>query len=948
MKEFKVLVGTTEDHMVEVLHSGLRNDNFAENFPVNHINSAGVYFPIRFVRIVPLSAHQSNYHTSIWHVSLQGIKDPEVVERVRRAHEEYREAVVLRHLLKHLRQRRLLSPFDSLLSRSSLRLEHPLVTQLHTNVVLQGDWSRAEELLVKLSSAGLFASYLQSCQPYASFNLLCGTDADGDVPCPRGGHAMCIDPVNDQIYLHGGWDGEKCLDDFWMYEVKRDKWKVLSLGTTQEINAPGPRSCHKMVFDSKTGSIYLLGRLADTDQLKPSASPPTVVPDSTASSTTLLPPNTPVAAARSSRQLPPMPAAPSQTPMQVRASEEPKSYCSEFYRYRTRGADAGRWDYLSFDTGATGGPPLVFDHQMALDSEAQILYVFGGRIVDGDWDTIKCAGMYCYNVRKNKWSCLMPSQASLNPHGYIPPRFGHSMLLDPRARILYIFAGQRDGVYLSDMYAYDLKSYTVTEIFPDSAVMGGPDPSFAQRAVIDPDLKEIYMISGLTGKRGEKSKIAHLRAEVSYWVYRYGSRPGKWSKVLLEPPPGTSQGEQTVATKTTCTKVDEDSLPPPGSDGKADVKPKSRYAYQVVYNPRTKSIFMHGGNAGKAEGVGGDPVGAENSNNSEGPEASSSSNTLDAEKENRNGGSDKRPETETRLNDLWMIKLHRPASDIVIHRTKFHIRRQQYREMCEEQSAAKALSFLQNEVAAVVDHSNAQESEEFRSLMTHLLVPSATAGLSSRTSSASTVRATRSFAGPDMLMEGQRTPELYPEERSKATHGTDLRNTRSRPFELYRVDEGRGGEEGEDEELSDNESEDEDDGDWTNQIGQFEEGEGEDGSDGESVVGRVVYDKAKRMSVNPDGLLDVPDHLEFNASPRWDRVDAQVGSTEAMKHEVPSGLRYQQRTEVFESLLGYIDEEDKQPEGSLLDLVGEGGGGASLTGDGIFSVERGAFARVQY
>lgn len=90
---------------------------------------------------------------------------------------------------------------------------------------------------------------------------------------------------------------------------------------------------------------------------------------------------------------------------------------------------------------STGGPPLVFDHQMALDSETQILYVFGGRIVDGEWDTVKCAGMYCYNVRKSKWSCIMydfflcsvagyvkftrsPLPSGSTQQGSIPPRFG--------------------------------------------------------------------------------------------------------------------------------------------------------------------------------------------------------------------------------------------------------------------------------------------------------------------------------------------------------------------------------------------------------------------------------------------------------------------------------------------------------------------------------------------
>lgn len=54
MKEFKVFVGMTEDNMTEVLHSGLKNDTIPETFAIKHTNSAGVAFPTRYVKIVPI------------------------------------------------------------------------------------------------------------------------------------------------------------------------------------------------------------------------------------------------------------------------------------------------------------------------------------------------------------------------------------------------------------------------------------------------------------------------------------------------------------------------------------------------------------------------------------------------------------------------------------------------------------------------------------------------------------------------------------------------------------------------------------------------------------------------------------------------------------------------------------------------------------------------------
>ena len=52
-------------------------------------------------------------------------------------------------------------------------------------------------------------------------------------------------------------------------------------------------------------------------------------------------------------------------------------------------------------------------------------------------------------------------------------------------------------------------------------------------------------------------------------------------------------------------------------------------------------------------------------------------------------------------------------------------RRHRFREMCEEQPAVKALRYLQTEVSVVVDHTNPEETSVFRSLLAHLLSPSA-------------------------------------------------------------------------------------------------------------------------------------------------------------------------------------------------------------------------------
>ena len=67
------------------------------------------------------------------------------------------------------------------------------------------------------------------------------------------------------------------------------------------------------------------------------------------------------------------------------------------------------------------------------------------------------------------------------------------MVLDPLTHTLFIFAGQRDDKYLSDMYAYDIANNAVSELFSNFSVSGGPDACFTQRAVVDPTLKEVYV-----------------------------------------------------------------------------------------------------------------------------------------------------------------------------------------------------------------------------------------------------------------------------------------------------------------------------------------------------------------------------------------------------------------------------------------------------------------------
>ena len=65
--------------------------------------------------------------------------------------------------------------------------------------------------------------------------------------------------------------------------------------------------------------------------------------------------------------------------------------------------------------------------------------------------------------------------------------------------------------------------------------------------------------------------------DAPYWVYRYQrpDRKGVWSKILPPARPESSPTSQS---------------PPPVNE------PVARFAHQVVYNIRSKTVYMHGGN----------------------------------------------------------------------------------------------------------------------------------------------------------------------------------------------------------------------------------------------------------------------------------------------------------------------------------------------------------------
>ena len=173
--------------------------------------------------------------------------------------------MALRHILKHLRSC-LMAPLKALAACADVQLEHSPVTRFYDSVVSDGNWAEAERVLQLAADADLFDTYARAAPAQATWTSLSGTSADGDALRQRGGHAMCIDEAAGGIYLYGGWDGERSLDDFWVHSLAEGRWRAVPRRENVVWpDWPGRRSCYKMAFDAGTGRIYLLRCLSVSD-----------------------------------------------------------------------------------------------------------------------------------------------------------------------------------------------------------------------------------------------------------------------------------------------------------------------------------------------------------------------------------------------------------------------------------------------------------------------------------------------------------------------------------------------------------------------------------------------------------------------------------------------------------------------------------------------------------
>eukprot|EP00094_Tigriopus_californicus_P011783 TCALIF_11381-PA protein Name:"Similar to Mkln1 Muskelin (Rattus norvegicus)" AED:0.13 eAED:0.17 QI:0/0/0/0.75/0.72/0.66/12/0/820 len=570
LKRFKIWVGHEPDRLIEVLDSGLINDTTKETFRLRHVIH-GHFFPAQYVKIVPLQSWGPSFNFSIWFVALRGSDAEDIVQPALRWHQEFREREAVRLCMKHFRERNFTEVFESLEKKTKIQLEHPLLSAIHKCLVIKGDFEETETMIGQAASTRpLHNQSNQTTSPeFRNLNSL-----GPNRPSCRGGHQMVID-VSTQvgfavfgleiknhamimdhyfssylmqtIYMFGGWDGNRDLNDFWTYNIATNKWTLLSINTAME-GGPDPRSCHKMVLDTTYKLLFLLGRYLDRG-----------LRDATS------------------------------------------NVKSDFFMYDIA---TSRWTLITDDTSAHGGPSLIFDHQMCFDQKLRTIYynceenTHPMHIFDGVNENVlnpylfrtegaplpsdkRCSGLYEYHVPTNTWHKRRDD--SQNPNAMdnqLRARSSHSMLFHEGLRKLFVFGGHRRRYdHLNDFFSYSVDTDQVEIISSMGSLVHSTFPSVGhtQRATIDCQRNEIHVMTGLNKDKDPTERQGDGKVSNSFWVY---SIPfNSWTCFYKN--------------ESVCSEY---------WSRMQNAQPRPRYAHQLVYDDVNKIHYMFGGNPGGKQG----------------------------------------------------------------------------------------------------------------------------------------------------------------------------------------------------------------------------------------------------------------------------------------------------------------------------------------------------------
>ncbi len=123
------------------------------------------------------------------------------------------------------------------------------------------------------------------------------------------------------------------------------------------------------------------------------------------------------------------------------------------------------------------------DHSLTGDGRGEFVYLFGGR---GDAGPL--ADLWVYDVRAGTWTELAAS-------GGPAPRFGHNAALDPASGQMVMFGGQAGATFFGDAWGYGIESGEWSLLAADGA---GPRPRYGAASAFDAAARTLLISHGFT------------------------------------------------------------------------------------------------------------------------------------------------------------------------------------------------------------------------------------------------------------------------------------------------------------------------------------------------------------------------------------------------------------------------------------------------------------------
>ncbi|XP_050432921.1 muskelin isoform X5 [Adelges cooleyi] len=225
------------------------------------------------------------------------------------------------------------------------------------------------------------------------------------------------------------------------------------------------------------------------------------------------------------------------------------------------------WQCIATNVEEYGGPSPRSCHKMCIDIERKHIFVLGRfcEIQSHPSDYPK-SDFYMYDIEQNCWTLIC---ADTNQMGGPKLLFDHQMSL----RRIYIFGGQRQrwAQKCPEFLWYDIDT-GLTQAMPLPSTVEKPPMGYTQRATIDTDHDEIYVLSSLSKDKDRRED----KVQNAFWVYFI--KQNKWMCIYRN----HNSDEQYWNTM-------------------QHLEPCPRFAYQLVYDHKNKTHYLFGGNPGRSD-----------------------------------------------------------------------------------------------------------------------------------------------------------------------------------------------------------------------------------------------------------------------------------------------------------------------------------------------------------